>query len=343
MSIPAKPAHGANWDNWADGVDTAARGAAQIADISDPATPTGDALGSTFASLPTDDLHRLTTARTKLARVEKVTVPALGSQVIASIPGSGTISTIWLALGGPWNGLVGDARLQVFYDGSSTAAIDCDLGTLAALHYGVDASYGCHHIKVEAQGSNSLAGVSLQFPMPFGNGVEVRLYNPNSSGPVEIYGQVFYTTERTSPLRLHGVGSSLVAAPTTAANAEQALFDLTGSGWLVYQAIFGDSATGQSWLERNMQVTVDGTVDITTSGLEDWFHGSFYFQGRSGVSHRTMMVGYNSGFGLGAAVDLLELYGGIRFDTSISLRLLTEALVTTAARMAHYALYYASA
>jgi hypothetical protein len=99
-------------------------------------TEGGLVVSSPLASLSSDKL--------RIIKVENVAVGTRTERTLADITGPGSVKSLWMALGGG-NGPALDARLRVYYDGAGTPAVDIDMGTLLATHFGAARSPGRTH------------------------------------------------------------------------------------------------------------------------------------------------------------------------------------------------------
>jgi len=282
----------------------------------------------------------VTNRRLRLARTEGVNTAASGTTVLADLDGSGVVTSVWVAAGTSSAGK--DLILAVYVDGEEDPAISVDLGTLFGSHYATSGDWHCDHVQGSA--NNTALGGTFTFPMPYGDGIRVEIQNP-TAGAILTFGQVVYSDEQPPGYRLRSAGSTRLAPDAVAQAATFEFMDIEGAGWLVYNSIAGDGATASTWLERDVEVHIDGEVtpSFAATGLEDWFGGSWYWYGRQFVSSPYAFVAVNdtaSTYRTCTAVDLLKWYQGIRFNESVRMVLGTEGNVTTDHTMAWCTLYY---
>lgn len=317
----------------------------------------------------------LAPAKTKWAKQEVIAPPTTtGATVdIFTATGQGIVWSIWTALAAGGFGV--DGRLQVFVDGEADPSIDIDFGTLFLLHNEAGnqaGGFSCWtpHWHGESYGGASVAySGRLGLPIPYSNGITIRMMNPNAvgTGNNSTYWQVIHSPGVTTPYRLKSYGhswaggSATTACPggaaTPAAGSDQALADIvpgTGkSNWLAWYGMCETPGIGgglfngnQTYLERNVQITVDGegTPSILSSGTEDFFFGSFYWQLRNHDSNGVAVAsGANEPGGTcNEGLDVLALCNGFRFETELKMDLLTEAAVTTGHTMSWVLLYYSA-
>lgn len=282
--------------------------------------------------------------------IEKTTVGASTTVTLASITGSGIVQSIWMAIrndSGTPVALVYDGVVEIYVDGEASPSITSDFGTMALNAFATHAfgTFGCEHIYTESSnsGTTDRLGFTFRYPIPYSTSLEVKLRNPTTSTGVAFI-QVAYDDTASSTMRLKSSGVTYLNKVTLASGDTRDLIDITGAGWLAHLAIVGKGASNRSWMERNIEAYVDGeaTASYTSTGLEDWFHGSFYYHDRNTFGNPWMMVGANenTGYRVTQAIDLLKLYGGLRYSTGLRLHLATEANCTTSADLAWLALYY---
>lgn len=300
----------------------------------------------------TSPLLGLDNRKLRLARNENVTAGATTEVVLANLTGPGCVEAVWMAIpGGAW---ALDGRLRVYYDGSSTASIDVDLGCLLVTHFTPNGAYGVRHLGVEigTSGSAQDTDFNFRFPIPFGTSVKIAYYNSTGTSTF-IFSQVTYrltATDEAGGMRLRYTGARFAdqSVSTTAASTRTLATITGGAGWLVYMSLVGGYlATNESWLERNIQISVDGegTAAIISTGTEDFFDSGWYFGNRTAYTlNQTSMVGANKPSGnvnvVGMGTDLWEKWGGVPFTSSATVTHLTEAAVTTAHTSAWCILYY---
>jgi hypothetical protein len=291
----------------------------------------------------------------RIEKVENASVPPNTERTLFARNGPGVVVSVWMALGGGGAPAL-DARLRVYYDGASTAAIDIDMGTLLATHWGAgsaNTSHSCEHVHVEINSGNYLTAFLVTFPIPFGTSIRIAYFNINAGQTATIYSMVTYSltpTDEANGQRLRYKGVRYVDQKLTrAASATTTLAQITGGpGSIVYHSYVGGvGATNLSWLERNFSITVDGepTPQIVATGTEDWFDSGWYFQGRRDYNTSFhSYVGTNQPAGnvntVGMATDLWSKWGGVPFTSSAVVRSLPEAGCTTGDTLCWCILYY---
>lgn len=301
-------------------------------------------------------LGEVRTSKLLWSRGERVTAAAATEVNMLNISGPGNVESVWMATPGPVPSL--DARIRIYYDGSGTPAMDMDLGTLLAAHYGSNGPWHMTpHMKFQIQLPSYNASWQTTYSMPFGTSIRIAYYLPVAAASADIYWQIaysLYTTDRANGQRLRGVGTRLPDATTLAAASAATLINATGTGAgaLIFHSYIGgyDSAitTNMTWLERNFSVFVDSesTASIIATGTEDWFDSGWYYDGIKDYlasPHAYVATDQPAApnqYAVGQAVDFLSKWGGIPFTSAIKMTLDTEAACTTAHKYGYCLLYY---
>ena len=247
--------------------------------------------------------------------VEAQEVGAESSYTVCELSGYGVVVALWNATGNM------DIRLRVFVDGEEDPSIDVDLGLLGGhFHQGHPGQFGTKHIL----GGGSIGGqtCTILFPIPYRDGCKVEFYNP-SPGTAVVYCCVYYVDDFTYPFRLRSVCKPWIDKFTGISNPQDViLLDVEGTGWVVWHSMLMDGADNDSYLESDLHVFVDGEAEpsINATGTEDWFLSGWYFHGqvfsspvmfcslRDETEYRTL-----------AALDLLAVFGGLRFLSSVEI------------------------
>src|SRR3954470_19094568 len=211
-------------------------------------------------------LAALRQTKLRIDKVENVSVPPNTERALCNRAGPGVVVSLWMALGGGAAPAL-DGRLRVYYDGSPTATIDVDMGTLLATHWGAgsaNTSHSCEHVHVEINSGNFLTAFLVTFPIPFGTSIRIAYFNINAGQTANIYSMVTYSltpTDEANGQRLRYKGVRYVDQKVTrTASATTTLAQITGGpGSIIYHSyVAGIGATNLSWLERNFSIAVDG-------------------------------------------------------------------------------------
>lgn len=293
---------------------------------------------------------------TLVERREYDSCAARAVKVLADIPGQGTLTHLFFALNAPDARPMVDGRLRVYTDHKLEPDFEIDLGTLFTLHnrhlmqddQSETGKWGTPHLQVDtSRGARAGVGYTFAYDMPFHNGIRVDLVNDTDIAVNPLWSQAYYNRGPAAPLTLRGQGKNYYNRDVVRFDEWIRLVSEPGNGWVVYQAICGRGVTigtvpaWDSWLERNVRFITNGSpADVVSTGMEDWFGGAFYYQGRQMISAQTYMVGVNRMFACSQGVDLLEQHGGLRFTGGFSLWLDTEPVCRSGHEMSHVALFY---
>lgn len=302
-----------------------------------------------------DPLASLRQEKLRLRKVENVLVAPNREYTLCNINGPGAVVSVWMALGGG-NVPALDGRLRVYYDGSSSASIDIDMGTLLATHWGAgsaNSTHSCEHVHVEIDSGSFNTGFLITFPMPFGDAIKIAYFNINGGQTANIYSMVTYSltpTDEANGKRLRFQGARYVDQKVSrTASATTTLARITGGpGWIVYHSqVAGISASNLTWMERNFSVTIDEepSPQIVSTGTEDWFDSAWYFNGKR--DYNTSFHSYvgtdrppNNVNTVGMATDLWSKWGGVSFTRSAVMLALPEPACTTGDTLCWCVLYY---
>lgn len=288
------------------------------------------------------DLIQAETYKTKMVRQEAVAVGDGNTLTIASIAGSGIVTSIFVAASGAgWR----DAMLKIYVGGEGTPSVQFDFGTLG-YHWGADtAFFSCDHMSIEWVAGSQQLGMEFRFPIPFSGGIRVDVHA--ASGAItSMYTQVFYTSDITEGRRLKSAGITYVnKATVVAASGDYELMNYnSGRGTLVWHSMILDGVGGDnSYIESDVKLTIDGSLDIQSTGLEDWFGGAWNWSStvRSSPWAYCSVLG-GGWFRTAIGLDVLKLHGGIQFNSSLKIDLATDEW-TGNTDLSYLLLYYTGA
>lgn len=317
--------------------------------VAAPASVADAALDQHIAETLEHDVHStgistlgLHDGRSRLSRAEAQFVNAGATHTLLEVGGSGVIRSIWMVIA--FNANVYDSVLRVYVDGEATPAVDVDMSSLLLVRYGLNADIAVRHLQVADNGSGNPSFI-FNLPIPFSNGCRVE-FQASAAGLAVLYWQIAYDDGTPGPYRLRSRGAKNTAPITIAAAATSELLNLpAGSdGWLAHVGYVVDGVDG-SWIERDWEVQIDGEVTPSwaSTGTEDWFGGSFGFQGRENYGNGITLVANNdvgAPFQSAVAVDLVAWHGGIRFRDGCRVVLGTEVNVTGGQTFGYVILYY---
>jgi len=299
--------------------------------------------------------------------------PAVGTSVtLATFTGAGIVDMIWITLGTNSDGtLMWDGRLQVFTDGAALPDIDTDLGTLflTALdgHLGSARCAATQHISYGTMGGSG-TGMSggLKFPIPYSNGIVIKLLAPTGStshpdSDYTLFTQISNKPGVVSGYRLRSNAVSWINRKTYTKDDIITFFNLTNAaGWLVWQsvAVLGLASSGNTYdyLERIWFWGIDGestnpdgngvvTTKFSSSGGEDLFLYGWYFanaQGVYGTPWTLCTATNNANKTTVAGFDFWASCGGLKFSSALKpgWSLKPSAVINNGHEMSWCFLYY---
>lgn len=200
--------------------------------------------------------------------------------------GQGCLTHMWF--GGNWPKYE-QTRIRVYVDGEETPSINMELGLGHGVGFGNDdAPWGCRWVGKTGHPS----GLYNNYRIPFGKSIRVTAERSKESPDGAQFWWILRGTENL-PVSLGGVRLPAAARlklykleDYSAKPLEEfSLCNLTGAG-AVYQVTIAAKANAQpgtqpklSFLEACMRAYVDGaeTPILLSSGLEDYFLGTYYF------------------------------------------------------------------
>jgi len=205
---------------------------------------------------------------------DTVELPAGGTVQMAGISSAGTVQQIELNIAGQTESMLSDVRLQAYWNGSPTPAVDAPIGMFFGCGLGPAAVTA---LPVGASGNR----LYCYFPMPFATGAVLQLVNTGAAPVPDVAFSVRYTPLTTSP---RGVGlfhARHNRDPHPASSEDYLFLTETGSGHLVgiVQTSRGYS-TDRQFLEGDERFYIDasGTPAIYGTGTEDLYNGGWYFE-----------------------------------------------------------------
>jgi hypothetical protein len=313
------------------------------------------------------DLSTISTLRQRRAEQKNVAGPANLNEkdLLYVASGGGVVNYIWLAARPAVANTYPefDYSIRVYTDGNTTPDIDMDLGLFFGYAAGQvfpagDISSTHWHARTGGSSHIDRSGGGLRLEMPFTNGIRICVANRNNTGASGVWSQVDYALVSDNsgmtvpPYRLHTVGNKWIGGQlpvNSGSDATLAAIPSGNPGIIVGHSMAMGNAMDYSYLERYVAIYIDGeaTPSIESSGTEDWFTGSDYFNsGQHPFSHYGSM-----GFGVqyesntypcttSVLVDLLALNGGYPFTSSATVKWLTHPAVSSSANYGSCVWYY---
>jgi hypothetical protein len=273
--------------------------------------------------------------------LEKVVIAAGGTATLIdqAFTSPGYCSKIWFTFTGVTGAAKNDPILNIYVDGESSPSITTDLGHLLG-HWTVTGLYQTANIRSEQDTTNTNGTYTIDFPIPFSSHLKITIVTsdgfPNLFSIIyvnqggEVLPYRLKSSSRTMLNRLTGI------TPTNMANGTLEFLNLaSGEGWIVWHCLYYTDLVSSNWssMENNIVVYRDGLApgagvfpQFDTSGGEDYFGSSWYFQGTNipGLSATQqnldhVLLAKNSTV-IGMAVDLMSMHGGLHFKNGVKLR-----------------------
>ena len=258
------------------------------------------ALAAQTLDLPQDfRAKRVSSYRENGANADAKTVPPGESFVVADISGAGRIVHTWFTLASNDPSYLENTWIRMYWDGSSTPAVEAPFGDFHALGHGRVAPIRSTFVTVVARpelnfnlANRNVAGFNTYFPMPFGRGAKIVIENRSAQPLRALYYQVDYQEHERepSPLRFHALyRESAPEEPVPGAGAVDArnpdgadnhlILDVEGRGHFVGVALSADALRG-GWWEGDEMFWVDGEAhpSLYGTGTEDYFGGAWGFR-----------------------------------------------------------------
>ncbi|GEM_PF-5912195 len=317
----------------------------------DPSFGSFDAQGKAMLNMSVTQFgesFRLPSQKTKMKTLENVEIPPRETKVLADLSGKKVVTSIWIATHGRAR-LGRDAMFRIYTDGSTKPDIEMDTGTLWANHLsakGEPLLGSTRHMSVGSNWSDRRkTHMLMNFPIPCSEGIRIELQNTNSTNPGYIYSQVTYRDGVTAPFRLKGEGTNYLNRDLVRKNqSTYRMLDVSGSsGWLIWTSSCVNAKSNDSFMESDFELYVDGETEpsIKTSGWEDWYRSGYYYYRSTYDTPYMMCNARNSNANYtSVGLDLMELHGGLRFNSSLSTGLDLSDELNTDFELSWVQLYY---
>lgn len=317
----------------------------------DPSSESFDAQSKAMLNMSATQFgesYRLPAQKTKMETIENVGVAPGATKVLADLPGKKVVTSIWFATSGGAR-LGRDAILRIYTDGSDKPDIEMDTGTLWANHLsakGKQLLSSTRHMSVGSHWSDRRkTHMLMKFPLPCSEGIRIELHNTDTGYPGRLYSQVTYRDGVTAPFRLKGKGTNYLNRDKVSSNRSRyEMLDVSdSSGWLVWTSSCVNAWTNDSYMESDFEVIVDDEEEpsIKTSGWEDWYRSGYYYYGSVYDTPFMMCNARNSNANYtSVGLDLMELHGGLRFNSSLATALDLENELFTDFEISWVQLYY---
>jgi hypothetical protein len=214
------------------------------------------------------------------------------SMQIFSATGAGNVSMIQLAIiasggsGGDRNNVIINGTIQICTNGEAAPCQHSDLGTFFLVH-GVPTppfSYS-DNFTVTKYDELTDMGAFRRIFIPFTNGCTITITNQSQVASGRLFSQVYYY-QGAPPPQLTGTRKKtfhMATIPFTsiAQFAPVDLINISGRGQIegIHLFVYVPQNITPTWLEGDMDWTIDGTFTGGAGGTEDFFGGQYYWSG----------------------------------------------------------------
>ncbi|MCP4591649.1 MAG: DUF2961 domain-containing protein [bacterium] len=198
-------------------------------------------------------------------------IPAGGTQTLGQLTGPGTIRQLNVRMDLATDVELDGMWLRVRYDGD----------TAAAIHVPVSEFFGAGHQRAVYSslpiGTDSADGFYCYWPMPFRESAEVELCN--STGlPIDLDSAVVEYKPGPVPADMSYLHVERRTSVFAWGDPPHQILTATGRGHYVGNLLYLDQDLANLYmLEGDELITVDGTVTLKGTGLEDAYNGGFYY------------------------------------------------------------------
>jgi hypothetical protein len=303
--------------------------------------------GSTWDSIGADaasPLGALAPYQTKLARAEATDFNHGDTITIASLTGSGMVLGLW-ATTAATDQLGRDTVVKVYVDGETDPSIQFDFGVLGAHWVTTPRRTSTAHTSSEESVTTG-GTIVLKFPIPYSTSCQIDLVNPSATIDGTAWGQVLYTEDITSDLRLKSSNTTYADAITVASTGNQDFLNLASgnAGWIVWHSLTCAEATSNLFMESDINLKINGesSASISATGTEDWFlSGNYYIGGPANTPFAYCSLIDTTNHRMNAGIDLLEYCGGIRYSDGVVMNWDCTEMTDTSVDIAYLVLYYA--
>jgi hypothetical protein len=209
---------------------------------------------------------------------------------ILNVSGAGNVSMIQLALVGEGgsegdrNNVIINGTIQICTNGEAAPCEQSDLGTFFLVH-GVPTPpfTSSDNFTVTQYSEFTSMGAFRRIFIPFTNGCTITIINNSTVASGRLFSQVYYY-QGAPPPQLTGSRKKtfhMATIPFTsiAQFAPVNLINVTGRGQIegVHLFVYNQTTGQPTWLEGDMDWTIDGNYSGGAGGTEDFFGGQYYW------------------------------------------------------------------
>jgi hypothetical protein len=211
---------------------------------------------------------------------------------IFSATGAGNVSMIQLALvasggsGADRNNVIINGTIQICTNGEPAPCQQSDLGTFFLVHGVPTAPFNySDNFTITKYDEVTDMGAFRRIFIPFSNGCTITITNQSQVATGRLFSQVYYY-QGAPPPQLTGTRKKtfhMATIPFTsiAQFAPVDLINVSGRGQIegVHLFVYVPQNITPTWLEGDMDWTIDGTFTGGAGGTEDFFGGQYYWSG----------------------------------------------------------------
>lgn len=211
------------------------------------------------------------------------------SMQIFSATGAGNVSMIQLALVGvsgsgyDHNNLILNGTIRICTNGQAAPCEQSDIGTFFLVHGAPTPPFtSSDNFTVTQVSENTSMGAFRRIFIPYSNGCTITIINNSTVATGKVFSQVYYY-QGAPPPQVTGTRKKvfhMATIPFTglAQYAPIDLIDVTGRGQIEGIHLFAYNQSNiPSWLEGDMNWTIDGSFTGGAGGTEDFFGGQYYW------------------------------------------------------------------
>jgi hypothetical protein len=212
------------------------------------------------------------------------------SMQIFSATGAGNVSMIQLALIGVGGG-VGDRNnviingtIRICTNGEAAPCEQSDIGTFFLVH-GVPAPpfTASDNFTITQYSEFTSMGAVRRIFIPYSNGCTITIVNNSTVAAGKVFSQVYYY-QGTPPPQLTGSRKKtfhMATVPFTSVGqfAPINLINIAGRGQIegIHLFVYNQQTSAPTWLEGDVNWTIDGSLTGGAGGTEDFFGGQYYW------------------------------------------------------------------
>lgn len=235
--------------------------------------------------------HRLSSADPEHKNSDRRPIEPGQTLELGQIQGSGKITHMWFTIWADSPDYLKELVLKAYWDGETTAAIECPLGDFFALGFGKLVDMKSSPVSVGEH-----AALNCYWPMPFKKGARFTITNEGSKPVKSCYYNLDYQLDKKpsneKPLYFHTLYRQSYPAP---AGKDYTILDVKGKGQYVGTFLSLLANADGWWGEGNDKFYIDGAKlpTIEGTGTEDYFCGAWNFGGamKDGKAFCTNYIG----------------------------------------------------